>query len=137
MVSRITPVHDVDMHTPLALSDQPRPLAASAHQLQRAAGTLQTHAADPRAVPTHELTLAHIEEALDRLAVAMEQMANAVADRCGEPGAIVDEKELPPEARALRWHLQSVADKLCDAELACASSRAWTRRVLGNPPTDR
>jgi hypothetical protein len=68
MVRRITPVHDVDMHPPLALSDQDRALAASAHQLQRAAGTLH---------------------------------------------------------------------KLRDSELACASSRDWTRRLLGNPPTDR
>jgi len=74
---------------------------------------------------------------LDRLAVAMEQMANPVADWCGEPSAIVDENALPPEARALRWHLQSVADKLRDSELACASSRDWTRRLLGNPPKDR
>jgi hypothetical protein len=62
--------------------------------------------------------LAHVEEGLDRLAVAMEQMANAVADWCDEPSAIV-------------------ADKLRDSELACASSRDWTRRLLGNPPTDR
>jgi hypothetical protein len=137
MVRRITEVHDVHMHTPLALSDQDRALATSAHQLQRAAGTLQTHAATPHAVPTHEITLAHVEEALDRLAVAMEQMANAVADWCGEPSAIVEENALPPEARALRWHLQSVADEVRDSELACASSRDWTRRLLGNPPIDR
>ena len=88
----------------------------------------------PDAVPTHELTLAHVEEAVDRLAVAMEQMANAVADWCGEPSAIVEENALPPEARALRWHLQSVADELRAAEIACASSRDWTRRLLLNPP---
>ena len=138
MVRRISPVHDVAMNTGFfALSDQDRALAASAHQLQRDAGALLTHAADPQAVATHELTLAHVEEALDRLAVAMEQMANGVADWCGEPSAIVDENALPPEARALRWHLQSVADRLRDAELACASSRDWTRRLLGNRPTHR
>jgi hypothetical protein len=77
-----------------------------------------------------------VEEALDRLAVAMEQMANAVADWCGEPSAIVEDNALPPEARALRWHLQSVADKLRGSETACAISRDWTRRLLENPPTD-
>lgn len=136
MVRRITAAHDVDMHTPLALSDQDRALAASAHMLQRAAGRLQTHADAPGAVPTHELTLAHVEEALDRLAVAMEQMANAVADWCGEPNPVVVDNALPPEARALRWHLESVADKLRDSELACATSRDWTRRLLGNAPAD-
>jgi hypothetical protein len=58
-------------------------------KLQRAAGAVQT---------------------VDRLAVAMEQMANAVADWCGEPSAIVQENALPPEACALRWHVQSIAD---------------------------
>ena len=137
MVRRIAAAHDVDMHTPLALSDQDRALATSAHQLQRVAGTLQTHAANRHAVPSHEITRAHVEEALDRLAVAMEQMANAVADWCGEPSAIVEENALRPEACALRWHLQSIADKLRDSELACASSRDWTRRLLGNAPTGR
>jgi hypothetical protein len=71
-----------------------------------------------------------VEEALDRLAVAMEQMANALADWCGEPSAIVEDNALPPEARALRWHLQSVADELRGSETACAISRDWTRRLL-------
>jgi hypothetical protein len=133
MVGGLAPAHDVDMHTPLARSDPDRALATSAHELQRAAGTLQTHAANPHAVPTHEITLAHVEEALDRLGVAMEQMANAVADWCGEPSAIVEENALPPEARALRWHLQSVADKLRASEVACAISRDWTRQLLVNP----
>jgi hypothetical protein len=135
MVKRISAVHDVDMHAPLALSDQDRALASSAHELQRAAGTLQAHAANPDAVPTHGITLAHVEEAIDRLAVAMEQIANAVADWCGEPSPVAD-NALPPEARALRWHLASVADRLRDSELACASSRDWTRRLLGNLPAD-
>jgi hypothetical protein len=137
MVTGITGIHDVGMHTSLTLSDQDRVLATSAHHLQRAAGTLQTHAANPHAVPTHEITLAHVEEALDRLAVAMEQMANAVADWCGEPSAIVEDNALPPEARALRWHLQSVADNLRASEIACAISRDWTGQLLANPPRDR
>ena len=136
MVRRISPVHDVGMHAPLAPSDQDRALATSAHELQRAAGTLQKHAANPDAVPTHGITLAHVEEAIDRLAVAMEQMANAVADWCAEPGPVVVDNALPPEARAVRWHLESVADKLRASELACATSRDWTRRLLDNLPAD-
>jgi hypothetical protein len=135
MVRRIPSIQDVDMHASLALSDQDQPLATSAHELQRAAGKLQTHAANPDAVPTHGITLAHVEEAIDRLAVAMEQMANAVADWCGEPSPVVN-NALPPEARALRWHLESVADKLRDSELACATSRDWTRRLLDNLSAD-
>src|SRR6185436_14546691 len=87
-------------------SNPDRALATSAHQLQRAGGTLQSHAGSPDAVPTHAITLAHVEEALDRMAVAMEQMANAVADWSGQPSAVLEEATLPPEARAVRWHLQ-------------------------------
>jgi hypothetical protein len=107
-----------------------RALASSAHQLQRAAGTLQSHAASPEAVPDYGITLAHVEEALDRVAVAMDQMASAVAEWCGEPDAVADEPALPPEARALRWHLQAAAANLRTSEAACAASRDWTRRLL-------
>jgi hypothetical protein len=105
-------------------------LQASAHQLQQAAAELQSHAADPGAVPAYGITLAHVEEALDRLAIAMEQMANAVAEWCGGPSAAVQEPMLPPEARALRWHLQGVADNLRASENACAVSSDWTRRLF-------
>jgi hypothetical protein len=57
-----------------------RSLASSAHELQQAAGTLQSHAARADAVPTYGITLAYVEEAVDRLAVSLDQMVNAVAD---------------------------------------------------------
>jgi hypothetical protein len=50
-------------------------LADSAHELQRAAGHVQQHAAASDQVPALGATLAHIEEALDRLSVGMLQMA--------------------------------------------------------------
>jgi hypothetical protein len=124
------------MQASLTLTDQDRALASSAHQLQRAAGTLQAHSGNPDAVPTHAITLAHVEESLDRLAVAMGQMASAVAEWCGERGAIVDENVLPPEARALRWHLQAAADTLRESEVACTTSREWARRLLAVSATD-
>lgn len=46
------------MHAPFAITDSDRALASSAHQLQRAAGTLQAHAGDRDAVPTHAIPLA-------------------------------------------------------------------------------
>jgi hypothetical protein len=107
-------------------------VSASAHQLQQAASELQSHAADPGAVPGYGITLAHVEEALDRLAMAMEQMANAVSDWCGEPSTIVQEPVLPPEARALRWHLQAVGDNLRASADACAVSGDWTRRLFAD-----
>jgi hypothetical protein len=132
MAAPLTLGHDARMDIELARPDHGHHLAASAHQLQRAAGTLQKHAASPDAVPTLAATLAHVEESVDRLAVAMEQMANAVTDWCVEPGSVADETALPPEARALRWHLQSVADELRAAEDACGASRDWTHRLLGD-----
>jgi hypothetical protein len=124
------------MHAPPTLTDQDCALASSAHQLQRAGGTLQAHSGNPDTVPTHAITLAHVEEALDRLAVAMGQMANAVGEWCGERGAIVEENVLPPEARALRWHLQAAADTLRESEVACTVSREWARRLHAVSATD-
>ena len=107
-----------------------RALASSAQELQQAAGTLQSHAARADAVPTHGITLAHVEEAVDRLAVSLAQMANAVAEWCGESDAVVEERALPPEARALRWHLQAAATNLRTVEAACTASRDWTERLF-------
>jgi hypothetical protein len=111
-------------------SDTNHALASSAHELQQAAGTLQSHAARADAVPTYGTTLAHVEEAVDRLAVALDQMANAVAEWCGESDAVVEEPALPPEARALRWHLHAAAAGLRTSEASCTASREWTRRLL-------
>jgi hypothetical protein len=66
----------------------------------------------------------------------MGQMASAVAEWCGERGAIVEENVLPPEARALRWHLQAAADTLRESEVACTTSREWARRLLAVAATD-
>ena len=134
MAAAVEAHHDAGMNTDSAPLDQEHALSASAHQLQRAAGALQRHAASAHAVPTLGITVAHVEEALDRLAVAMEQIANAVTDWCSEGSSIADEDALPPEARALRWHLQAVADGLRASEDACSVSRDWVRRLLGDAP---
>jgi hypothetical protein len=105
-------------------------LADSAHELQRAAGHVQQHAAAPDQVPALGATLAHIEEALDRLSVGMLQMANGVVEWSAEHDASVDEDALPPPARALCFHLRAVAHALGAPRDACTSSRMWTRRLL-------
>jgi len=73
---------------------------AAASRLERAADELRQRAGSPNAVPSLPATLAHIEEALDRLAASMRLMAHAAAEWCGEDGARVEEDALPPEARA-------------------------------------
>ena len=105
-------------------------LADSAHELQRAAGHVQKHAAASDQVPALGATLAHIEEALDRLSVGMLQMANGVVEWSAEQDPSVDEDALPPPAQALCFHLRAVADALRAPRDACTSSRMWTRRLL-------
>jgi hypothetical protein len=105
---------------------------ATANRLQRAAGELQQAAGSPCAVPSLPVTLAHVEEALDQLADSMKLMAEAVDEWCGKDAAIVDEDTLPPEARALLWHLRAVADTLIDSRDDCSVTREWARRLLGD-----
>lgn len=105
-------------------------LADSAQELQRAAGHIQMQAAAADQVPVLGVTLAHIEEALDRLSVGMLQMADGVVEWSTEQGAPGDEDTLPPQARALCFHLRAAADALRAPRDACASSRYWTRRLL-------
>jgi hypothetical protein len=115
-------------------SNQNSALPSSAHELQRAAQRLQSYAASADAVPSYGITHAQVEETLDRLAVALDQMASAVPDRYGAANPTVREPALPPEARALRWHLQAAAANLRTSEAACAASRYWTRRLLEAEP---
>src|SRR4051794_6556089 len=84
-------------------------LRVSAHELQRAAGHLQSHAAGVDYIPTLRIALAHLEEAFDRLSVAALQMANGVTEWHAEPGMRADEDPLPPQAGALCFHLRSLA----------------------------
>jgi hypothetical protein len=105
-------------------------LADSAHELQRAAGHIQEHAAAADQVPALGITLAHVEEALDRLSVGMLQMANSVVEWTAEQGPSKDEDALPPQARALCFHLRAAADALRAPRDACSSSRIWTCRLL-------
>jgi hypothetical protein len=112
-------------------------LMTSAQQLQRAAGDVQKHAADPEGIPTLGVTLAHLEAALDRLYVGMLQMPNGVLESCGDEGLATDEDALGPEARALCFHLRAVAAGLRAARDACTSSRVWTRRLLETSPDTR
>ena len=110
------------------------PLADSAHELQRAAGHVQKHAAASDQVPALGATLAHIEEALDRLSVGMLQMANGVIEWSAEQDPAVDEDSLPPPAQALCFHLRLAAERLREPQLACQASRLWTRRMIASAP---
>ena len=113
-----------------ALMPRDTDLKTSAYDLRRAAGGLQAHASAGGAVSDLEVTLAHVEEALDRLAVALLKMADAVSDWCADDGRESRDDILPPEARALRFHLQAAAAGLRVPQDGSTSSRIWTRRLL-------
>ena len=106
-------------------------LKAGAHELQRAAGKVLTYAAAAEDPETLGVALAHIEEALDRLAVGMLQAANAVTTGHGESA---DDGHIEPSAEALCFHLRRTAERLREPQLACQSSRSWTRRMIASTP---
>ena len=106
-----------------------RGLRRSAYELQRAAGGVLRHASGGESVPALAITLAHVEEALDRLSVGMHQLARAVATS-GDPETDLHERNLGPEARALCSHLRALTETLRASQDACQSSRMWTRRLL-------
>jgi hypothetical protein len=109
-----------------SLADPCHALPASADHLQRAAGALRRHAGSAHSVPTLPVTLTHVQETLDLLAAGIRQMENAVADRCGQS---FDEDDLPPDARALRWHLGATAKALRASREACSASADFARRA--------
>ena len=103
-------------------------LKAGAHELQRAAGKVLTHASAAEDPQTLGIAIAHIEEALDRLTVGMRQLSDLGH---GDPA---DGGHLKPSAEALCFHLRLTADRLREPQLACQSSRFWTRRMIEPAP---
>jgi hypothetical protein len=109
-------------------------LKAGAHELQRAAGKVLKHACAAEDPDTLAVALAHIEEALDRLSVGMLQAANAVTMGHSDSA---DDSNMEPSAEALCFHLRRTADRLREPQLACQSSRFWTRRMIASTPSER
>ena len=102
-------------------------LAASAHQLQRAAGHFQQHASTEDTVANLPVALAHLEEALDRLANGVRGHRHAVE---AWPPPSEEDVEESPEARALRWHLFHLASRLRGTQESCVEPRRWARTLL-------
>lgn len=114
-------------------SQDQQALKAGAHELQRAAGQVLAHACAAEDPHTLGVALAHIEEALDRLSVGMLQAATAVTVA---HGTSPDETRPAPSAEALCFHLRLTADRLRGPQLACQSSRFWTRRTIASASGD-
>ena len=100
---------------------------AGAHEFQRAGGKVLKYAYAAEDAHTLGVALAHIEEALDRLSVGMLQAANAVTMAHSDSS---DGSHMEPSAEALCFHLRRMAERLREPQLACQSSRFWTRRLV-------
>lgn len=102
---------------------------ATAARLDRAAAELRERAGSPLATPRLPVTLTHLEHALDQLATTMRLLAEAATEWHDMDDAA--ERPLPPDARALLWHLRSVADTMTDARDGCRTALPWARKLLG------
>src|SRR4051794_2892505 len=118
------------MDTHRSTAQDHKALTAGAHQLQRAAGKVLEHAGGAEEPAALSVALAHIEEALDCLSVAMHQAAHAVTESYSPAG----ESQLDPSAEALCFYLRLAAERLRDPQLACQSARCWTRRLPAGVP---
>jgi hypothetical protein len=110
--------------------DSGHDIAEGAHQLQRAASAFQQCASSRETVPALPSALADLEEALDRLATSMAKTAQALEEWTGTTDGDLDRDTLPPEARALRWHLFHVVARLRGAQDACPDARRWAHTLL-------
>lgn len=106
-------------------------LKAAAHELQQAAGKVLRHAGAAEDPQTLGVALAHTEEALDRLSVAMFQAAHAVSAGHGDSA---EGHGAADSAEALCFHLRRAAERLREPQLACESSRFWVRRMIDSGP---
>jgi hypothetical protein len=105
-------------------------IADSAHELQRAASAFHTRASSRETVPALPSALADLEEALNRLAAGMAKTAHALEAWAGTTDVDIDRDTLPPDARALRWHLSHIAVRLRGAQDACPEARRWAHTLL-------
>ena len=103
---------------------------ATASRLERAAGELRSRAGSPSAVPSLPVTAAHLEAACDELGTCIRHFAEAAAEWSDPDDDTGDACTLPPEARALIWHLHAVAGSLEEARDRCRATTEWARRML-------
>jgi hypothetical protein len=119
----------------LSVPPDNREAARAAYELQRAAANLRRGVRGPDAVQALPMTLAHVDQALGELATTMLVLAEAVDESVNPADAGLDDA-LPPEARALRWHLHNVASRLRASQRACPSARDWANDLLATRPAE-
>lgn len=105
-----------------------RAATANAEQLAVAAMSLRHSAAGPDALLNMPATLAHVSDAVDDLASGMLVLAETVAKSSGLRTGL-DLDHLPPEARALSWHLHELAARLRAARASTETARDWAHEL--------
>lgn len=106
-------------------------IAGEAHNLQRSAGAMQRSASRERSARALPPALAHLEEALDRLAASMVISAQRLDEwRTGRDVTAAES----PSGRALEWHLCHLAARIRSAQEACPETRRWARELAQESP---
>ena len=112
-----------------------RAATASAEQLADAAAILRRELHEPCAVEALPLTLAQIASAVDDLAGGVVVLAEAAAKSSGGSGTSPDLAHLPPQARALCWHLHEFAARLRAARASVATASSWAPAAAATRPS--
>jgi hypothetical protein len=98
-------------------------------ELQRAAGELVRRARSAQTDRSLLAVVAEVEAGLDRLAVTMRLLSEAVVDWSVERQLTADLAALPPDALALYWELRDSSDAIRAARDSCSRSME-SRRPL-------
>ena len=98
-------------------------------ELQRAAGALVRRARSAQTERSLLAVAAEVEAGLDRLAVTMRLLSEAVVDWSVERRLTADLAALPPDALALYWELRDSSDAIRAARDSCSRSMK-SRRPL-------
>jgi len=109
---------------------QPRNEAAttaSAEQLAEAAARLRRDLAELDAMEAVPVTLARVGDAIDELASGVLVLGETVARSSGLADLSPDLDHLPPEARALCWHLHELAARLRAARASVETAHDWSQ----------
>jgi hypothetical protein len=110
-------------------SHNERAAAPNAEQLAVAARSLRHAVGGPDASSQSlSATLAHVGDAVDELASGMLVLAETVT-RSSSLGTSLDLDHLPPEERALSWHLHELAARLRAARASVETARDWAHQL--------
>ena len=102
-------------------------MTASAEELATVAAQLRHDLAGLDAMEALPVTLSRVGDAIDELASGVLVVGETVARSSGPADLSLDLDHLPPEERALCWHLHELAARLRAARASVATAHHWSR----------